>query len=112
MSWKAREDRYMENYMVRALARKGSIRALACDTTGLVNDACRLHGTFPTASAALGRALTGGVLMGALLKTRQRVGLKFEGNGPLKKNCRGSGKQRHGAGFCRRTSSRSAAKRG
>ncbi len=85
MSWKAREDRYMENYMVRALARKGSIRALACDTTGLVNDACRLHGTFPTASAALGRALTGGVLMGALLKTRQRVGLKFEGNGPLKK---------------------------
>jgi molecular chaperone Hsp33 len=75
----------MENYMVRALARSGNIRALACDTTRLVDDARRLHGTFPTASAALGRALTGGILMGALLKTRQRVALKFEGNGPLKK---------------------------
>jgi molecular chaperone Hsp33 len=34
---------------------------------------------------ALGRALTGGVLLGALLKGRQRVALKFEGNGPLGK---------------------------
>ncbi len=75
----------VEDYLVRAMTKDGSIRALACVTTQLVNEACRRHGTYPTASAALGRALTGGALMGALLKSGQRVALKFEGNGPLKK---------------------------
>jgi molecular chaperone Hsp33 len=67
------------------MTQDGSIRALACVTTHLVDEACRRHGTYPTASAALGRALTGGALMGALLKSGQRQALKFEGNGPLKK---------------------------
>jgi molecular chaperone Hsp33 len=62
-----------------------NIRALACVTTGLVNEACKRHGTYPAASAALGRALTGGALLGALMKTGQRVGLRFEGSGPLRK---------------------------
>ena len=73
------------DYLVRIITRSGNFRALACVTTGLVSEACRRHGTRPTASAALGRALTGGALFGALLKTGQRVGLRFEGNGPLKK---------------------------
>ncbi|AJE01999.1 Hsp33 family molecular chaperone HslO [Geobacter pickeringii] len=73
------------DYLVRAITRDGSIRALACVTTGLVADASRRHGTWPTASAALGRGLTAGALMGALLKTGQRVALRFEGNGPLKR---------------------------
>lgn len=73
------------DYLVRIITKSGNIRALACVTTGLVGDACRRHGTWPTASAALGRAITGGALLGALLKTGQRVALKFEGNGPLKK---------------------------
>jgi molecular chaperone Hsp33 len=54
-------------------------------TTGLVNESCQLHGAYPTACTALGRALTGGVLMASLLKMGQRLALKFEGNGPLKK---------------------------
>jgi molecular chaperone Hsp33 len=54
-------------------------------TARIVNEAYRLHGTYMTASAALGRALTGRALMGALLKNDQRLALKFEGNGPLKK---------------------------
>lgn len=73
------------DYLVRIISRSGSFRALACVTTDLVREGCRRHETSPTASAALGRALTGGVLMGALLKTGQRVGLKFEGNGPIRK---------------------------
>src|SRR5919109_928144 len=73
------------DYLVRIITKSGNIRALACVTTGLVEEACRRHGTWPTASAALGRALTGGALLGALLKSGQRVALKFEGNGPLKK---------------------------
>lgn len=75
----------MSDYLVRIIARSGSVRALACKTTELVGEACRRHGTSPTASAALGRALTGGALFGALLKSGQRVAFRFEGNGPLKK---------------------------
>jgi molecular chaperone Hsp33 len=75
----------VDDYLVRTITKDGSIRALACVTTHLVDEACRRHGTYPTASAAMGRALTGGALMGALLKSGQRVALKFEGNGPLKK---------------------------
>jgi molecular chaperone Hsp33 len=75
----------VNDYLVRIVTKAGTVRALACVTTGLVGEACRRHGTFPTASAALGRALTGGALFGALLKTGQRVVLKLEGNGPLKK---------------------------
>ena len=75
----------MKDYLVRILAKSGSVRGLACVTTGLVGDVCKRHGTLPTASAALGRALTAGTLMGALMKTGQRVALRFEGSGPLKK---------------------------
>jgi molecular chaperone Hsp33 len=58
---------------------------LAAVTTALVEEALRRHGALPTAAAALGRALTGGALLGAGLKSGQRVALKFEGDGPLKK---------------------------
>jgi molecular chaperone Hsp33 len=75
----------MVDYIVRSLGDKTNIIGLACITTGLVHKASQLHGTSRTASAALGRALTGGLLMGALLKRGQRIALKFEGNGPLKR---------------------------
>lgn len=75
----------MQDYLVRVVTREGHIRGLACVSTLLVDEICRRHGAFPTASAALGRALTGGALFGALLKARQSVAIKFEGDGPLKK---------------------------
>ena len=75
----------MADYLVRSITDKLNVIALACVTTDLVGEAARLHGTSPTATAALGRALTGGLLMGALLKPGQRVALKFQGNGPLKR---------------------------
>ena len=75
----------MEDYLVRIITENKNIRAMACITTNLVNEGKKRHGTYPTATAALGRALTGGVLMGALLDGDQRVALKFEGDGPLKK---------------------------
>jgi molecular chaperone Hsp33 len=75
----------MNDYLVRIFTKEGNIRGLACVTTNLVDEARRRHGTFATASAALGRALTGGALLGALLKTGQRVALTFEGDGPLKR---------------------------
>ncbi len=75
----------MPDYLVHTISDQANVIGLACRTTDLVNLACRLHGTTPTASAALGRALTGGLLLGALEKPGLRVGLKFEANGPLKK---------------------------
>jgi molecular chaperone Hsp33 len=75
----------MDDYLVRIVTEEKNIVAFACVTTNLVNFARERHGTYPTATAALGRALTGGELMGALLDPGQRVALKFEGSGPLKK---------------------------
>lgn len=75
----------MEDYLVRIIAREAGVRGLACVTTNLVNEICQKHGTAPTATAFLGRALTGGALMGALLKVQQRVAIKLEGTGPLRK---------------------------
>ena len=75
----------MKNYLVRVISEKLNVLGLACVTTNLVNEACHLHGTSPAACAALGRALTGGAMMAALLKDDQRLALKFEADGPLKK---------------------------
>ncbi len=75
----------MKDHLIRIISDEANVRALACVTTATVQEACTRHQTRPTASVALGRALTGGVLLGALLKGRQRVALKFEGNGPLGK---------------------------
>lgn len=75
----------MKDQLVRVISNEANVRAMACLTTATVTEACARHATLPTASVALGRALTGGVLLGALLKGRQRVALKFEGNGPLGK---------------------------
>lgn len=73
------------DYLVRAITGGANVIGLACLTTALVEEARKIHGTSRTASAALGRAMTGGLLMGALLKRGQRLALKLEGNGPLKK---------------------------
>jgi molecular chaperone Hsp33 len=78
------QDTELKDHLVRIITKEGNIRALACVTTALTDTACRLHGTSPTAGVALGRALTGGALMGAIQKNG-RVALKFEGNGPVKK---------------------------
>ncbi|HOS96545.1 MAG TPA: Hsp33 family molecular chaperone HslO [Deltaproteobacteria bacterium] len=75
----------MDDYLVRVIAEDKNILGLACVTTHLVDQARQRHGTYPTATAALGRALTGGGLLGALLDPGQRVALKFAGNGPLGK---------------------------
>jgi molecular chaperone Hsp33 len=75
----------MSDNIVRALCLSGGIRILACDATILSREICTLQQTSATAGIAMARGLAGGVLMAALLKSGQRVALKFEGNGPLRK---------------------------
>jgi len=75
----------MTDILNRIIADDGKLFGLACNTTDLVNEACRKHDVGPTAAAALGRALTASALLAALLKDGQHVQLKFEGSGPLGK---------------------------
>lgn len=75
----------MQDYLIRALARTAGVRVIVSANTQLAYEATERHGTFPTSTVALAHALTGAALMGALLKTRQRIAMKFEGSGPLQK---------------------------
>ncbi|TYR78220.1 Hsp33 family molecular chaperone HslO [Priestia megaterium] len=73
----------MSDYLVKALAYNSQVRAYAVKTTDTVSEAQRRHYTWPTASAALGRAMTAGVMMGAMLKGEQKLTVKIEGRGPI-----------------------------
>lgn len=73
----------MEDYLVRGIGEEGQFRVFAAVTTGLVEEARRRHGTWPVATAALGRALTAGLLLGANLKGDDLLTLRIFGDGPL-----------------------------
>lgn len=73
----------MQNYMIRATAFEGKLRAFAANTTGIVEELRRRHRTTPVATAALGRAATAGVMMGAMLKGEERLTIQIKGDGPL-----------------------------
>ncbi len=74
----------MNDYIVRATAGNGSIRAFAATTGELVQKAREIHHTSPVASAALGRLLTAAAMMGSMLKgEKDLVTLQIRGNGPL-----------------------------
>lgn len=69
--------------LVGALAEDGGLLVRAAVTTALCEEGRRAHATSPTATAALGRALTAALLLGSLLKGRQTVLLQWRGRGPL-----------------------------
>lgn len=71
------------DYMVRATAANGLIRAFAVDATELVNELRNRHGTDPAVTAALGRLATGALFFGAMLKEEdQLVTIRVKGDGP------------------------------
>ncbi|QED45902.1 Hsp33 family molecular chaperone HslO [Cytobacillus dafuensis] len=73
----------MGDYLVKALAYNGQVRAYAVRTTETIGEAQVRHQTWPTASAALGRAMSAGVMMGAMLKGEEKLTIKIEGGGPI-----------------------------
>lgn len=75
----------MKDYLVRVITTNKEIRALAVRSSKLVEKARKSHGTSPVATAALGRALSGAVLMGSMIKAGEETGLIIEGDGPLKR---------------------------
>jgi molecular chaperone Hsp33 len=73
-----------DNYLVRATALGGKVRALAVDSTAAVRELARLQSTAPAATAALGRVATGTLLLGATLKKESHlVTVQVRGGGPL-----------------------------
>lgn len=75
----------MADYIVRATAADAQIRAFAITSKELVETARRAHNTSPVVTAALGRLMSGGVMMGAMLKgDRDLLSLQVSGDGPLK----------------------------
>lgn len=71
--------------MLRAMTRDGSARAFVIDSTAIVDDAIKYHGTTPTASALLGRILTATSIMGTLLKDKgNSLTINVRGDGPAK----------------------------
>lgn len=73
----------MNDYLVKALGFNGQVRAYAVRTTETVGEAQVKHQTWPTASAALGRAMSAAVMMGAMLKGEEKLTIKIEGGGPI-----------------------------
>jgi molecular chaperone Hsp33 len=71
------------DYLVKALAFDGQVRAYAIKSTDTVGEAQRRHYTWPIASAALGRTISAGVMMGAMLKGEENLTIKVEGGGPI-----------------------------
>ena len=75
----------MQDHLVRIVSQDGLLRGMAAVTTKLVRQVCEKQQTDLTATVALGRLLTGGALLGCLLKGQQRLALVLEGSGPLGK---------------------------
>lgn len=74
----------MNDYIVRATAADAQIRAFAATTGNLAEKARRIHNTSPVVTAALGRLLTAGAMMGSMLKGEDDLlTLQVKGDGPI-----------------------------
>ena len=72
----------MSDKLVKAITK--GVRVYAAVTTDLVNAAIRRHDCYPVAAAALGRTMTGALLLAANLKNKEALTVNIRGDGPLK----------------------------
>ncbi len=88
------------DYVVRGTAAQGQIRAFATTARGIVEFAHEAHQTSPVASAALGRLLCAGAMMGSMLKDPgELLSLIIKGDGPLASLTVTADSQGHVKGF-------------
>lgn len=72
------------DYMIRAMDKKKTFRIFMVKTTDTVENARKYHNTTPTASAALGRTLTAGLMMGYMMKNDEdKITVSINGGGPI-----------------------------
>jgi molecular chaperone Hsp33 len=75
----------LEDYIIRAMAAEGSIRAFVATTRQMVQTAREIHDTSPVVSAALGRTMTAAAMMGLMLKGEDDlITIQIKGDGPMK----------------------------
>ena len=72
-----------QDTLVHGTAVDGTVRCMAAVTTNLVAEAAQRHDLWPTVAAALGRTLTGALLLGSSLKEFDRLTLQIVSNGPI-----------------------------
>ena len=74
----------MNDYLVRGMTMDGFVKVVAIRSTEIVRRAAGIHGTTPNATAALGRALTAGSMMGNMQKVENgSMTLQIRGGGPI-----------------------------
>lgn len=74
----------MEDYIVRATAAGETVRAFAIKSTKLTAEAREIHHTYPVVTAALGRLLSAGAMMGSMMKgDEDMLTLMIKGDGPI-----------------------------
>ncbi|MEA4961324.1 Hsp33 family molecular chaperone HslO [Lutispora sp.] len=73
----------MKDIILRGTSNDGSIRFWACTTINIVEEARLIHNTYPVTTAALGRILTAGSMMGTMVKSENdKITLQINGKGP------------------------------
>ena len=91
----------MKDYIVRASAANAQIRAFAAVTTELTEEARKRHETSPVATAALGRLLTGGAMMGSMMKNdTDMLTIQIKCSGSDRRSYSDSGQQRECQRLC------------
>ena len=74
----------MSDYIVRATAAGETVRAFAIRSTDLTAEAREIHHTYPVVTAALGRLLSAGAMMGSMMKGEDdKLTLQMKGDGPI-----------------------------
>lgn len=74
----------MEDYIVRGTAADNQIRVFAATTRNMVEHARQIHNTSPVATAALGRLMTAGAMMGSMMKGEKDIlTLQIKASGPI-----------------------------
>ena len=74
----------MADYIVRATAANAQIRAFACTARDMVETARAAHNSSPVITAAMGRLMIAGAMMGSMLKGDDLLTLQIKGDGPVK----------------------------
>lgn len=73
----------MSDYLLKSIAFDGQIRVYVVDATETIAEARNRHETWSTATAALGRTMIGGVMLGAMLKGEEKLTIRVNGGGPI-----------------------------
>ena len=74
----------MNDYIIRATAANETVRAFAIKSTELAEESRNIHNTYPVVTAAMGRLLSAGAMMGSMMKgEKDLLTLRIKGDGPI-----------------------------